>query len=791
MKFDRRAFVKAAAFAGGGALGLMSSRAPWHLVRDMARWTQNWPWVPVPPQGKPSMEKSVCGMCEGGCGIVVRKIGRRLVKIEGDRSHPVNRGRLCPAGTAGLQMLYGASRIRKPLRRTDARGKGKWETISWTEAIEEVANKLKELRADKESHLLACMTNNSDSTVSRLFERFLQTVGSQNFIKMNSGRDARHVVLGIMQGIDAGPAFDLENSRYVLSFGCSLLEGWGMCARIYRSYTKWRPEQPESRTEIIQIEPNLSTTAAKAARWVPIEPGTEAALALGLAHVLIKERLYDKEFVDKYCFGFEDWEDSDGKRHMGFKQFVLTRYSPKSVEGITKVPVEDIERLARDFATKERVVAVGGGGNGDWFVSLYELMAVHSLNALVGNINQRGGVTVKPDVPVAPLPDAVMDEEAERGYAVARLDEAGSGEFPLSRHLPNNLKPEKLKMLFVHETNPCYALADREAAENIFAKTPYIVSFSSYMDESTALSDLVLPLPTRFERWDDQFPAPELPSPVYNLTRPIIDPLYQTKNAGDILIELAKALGGTIAESFPWTGMEEVLKTRAMGLYDSGRGTVNPSEAGEGDNGVSAGYSSFSSMWRELLAGNCWLGPNREYGDPTKVLKTPGGKFDFFSRRLKDAFQFTDDVSCMPHFKKAAMSEEGFDLLIMPENMLLMSDNGKGTPPFLIKQLSDDVLKRDELFIQINTLTALYHDELKDGDRVLLESPRGKVMVRVRIYDGVREGVVLIPLGFGHTAYDEFLQNKGVNARRILATKMDPASGLPIWWATPGRITKV
>ena len=196
-------------------------------------------------------------------------------------------------------------------------------------------------------------------------------------------------------------------------------------------------------------------------------------------------------------------------------------------------------------------------------------------------------------------------------------------------------------------------------------------------------------------------------------------------------------------------------------------------------------------MWRELLAGNCWLGPNREYGDPTKVLKTPGGKFDFFSRRLKDAFQFTDDVSCMPHYKKAAMGEEGFDLLIMPENMLLMSDNGKGTPPFLIKQLGDDVLKQDELFIQINTLTALYHDELKDGDRVLLESPRGKAMVRVRIYDGVREGVVLIPLGFGHTAYDEFLQNKGVDARRILATKMDPASGLPIWWATPGRITKV
>jgi anaerobic selenocysteine-containing dehydrogenase len=657
--------------------------------------------------------------------------------------------------------------------------------------MEEVAGKLRELRAAKESHLLACITNNTDGTVNRLFERFLQVIGSPNFIKMNSGKDARRIVVNLMQGIDGDPAYDLENSRYILSFGCSLLEGWGICTRAYRSYKRWRPGPSEVQTEIVQIEPNLSVTASKAARWIPIEPGTEAALALGLAHVLIKEQLYDKEFVDKYCFGFEDWVDSDGKQHAGFKQYVLSRYAPRSVADITKIPAEEIERIARDFADKQPAVAIGGGGSGEWFVSLYELMAVHSLNALVGNINQRGGVTIKPHIPVAPLPDAIMDEKAERGYSIARLDEAGSDKFPFSPHLLDNLNPKELKMLFVHESNPYYAMANRETAENIFAHVPYIVSFSSYMDESAAFSDLVLPLPTRYERWDDQFPAPELPTPIYNLTQPIINPLYDTKNAGDILIELAGTLGGSIAESFPWTGMEELLKSRAKGLYESGKGTARPSETGDFRNTATAGYSSFSSMWRDLLDGACWVDPIPEYGDPKKVLNASDGKFEFFSRRIMEAFQFTDDVSCMPHFKKAEIGADGFDLLLMPENMLLMSDNGKGSPPFLIKQLSDDVLKQDELSIQMSSMTALYNDELKDGDRVLLESPHGEAVVRVHVYDGIRDGVVLIPLGFGHTAYDEFLKNKGINARRILATKKDPISGLPVWWATPGRITKV
>jgi anaerobic selenocysteine-containing dehydrogenase len=795
MKIDRRKFIKALALASGGAVGLITSPLPWQVIRDLARWTQNWPWVPVPAQGKPSQEKTICGMCEGGCGLNVRKVGRRLVRIEGDKDHPVNRGSICPLGTASLQALYGPSRIKEPLKREGARGSGKWKPVSWEEAMAEVAEKVRALRETKESHALACITSSSESTVNQLFEHFLHTVGSRNYTRVNSGKDLRNIALKVMHGVDGNMAYDFENANLILSFGCSLLEGWGTCGRMYRTFSEWFADG-ESHAEIIQVEPNLSMTASKASQWAPIAVGTEAALALGIAHVLIRDSLYDQEFVEKHCFGFDDWKGVDGKQHSGFKSEVLTNYAPSSVEQITKAPAKMIEEIARRFGESESALAVCGKGDGDFFVDLYEVMAIHSLNALKGNINKQGGILVKPDAPLAPLPPPIMDEEAQRGYAVERLDGAGSAKYPFTPYLPGNLKAGKIKVLLIHEANPWYTLPDQQTTQEIFEKVPYIISFSPYMDESAARADLVLPLPTHFERWDDKVAAPELQYAVYNLTKPIVEPLYQTKNAGDALIELARQMGGTVAESFPWADMHELLKLRAQGLYDTDTGMINSPEAIATTDesrisgvSLSANYSSFASMWEKLLENRCWFEPKYKYDSPERILKTPSGRFEFYSQRLQKAFQFEEDIKCMPHYAEPAANPEGFELIIMPENMLVVSDNGRGTPPFLIKQLDDHILRGNDLFVQINPITAMYQG-LRDGDSVILESPRGKVRVRLHTFEGIREGVALIPLGFGHTAFDAFIRGKGVNAQQIMTSREDSLTGLPIWWRTPGKIRK-
>jgi anaerobic selenocysteine-containing dehydrogenase len=424
-------------------------------------------------------------------------------------------------------------------------------------------------------------------------------------------------------------------------------------------------------------------------------------------------------------------------------------------------------------------------------------MAIHSLNALMGNINKTGGVFVKPEVPLTPLPPVVMDEEAARGYAVDRLDGAGSAAHPFSKSLPGNLKADEIRMLFVHDSNPYYAMPEQNTAHELFEKAPFIVALSCCMNESAARADLILPLNTGLEKWDDQIVAPDSPHPIYNLSRPLVEPLYDNKDAGGVLIEIAKTLGGTIAESFPWASMGEVLEMRVQGIHETGRGMIASPDAmamldrGLGPEGsLSQQYPSFASLWKKLLEDNCWFDPEPHHGPLQKALLTPSKKFEFYSQRLKDAFGFEEDAACMPHYEEASLNKDGFDLVIMAEDTLTMADDGKDTPPFLMKQLSDNVLKGNELFVRINPITALYHD-LEEGDRVIVESPRGKVEVRLHLFEGVREGVVLIPLGFGHSAYDEFLRDKGVNANEVLEAKTDTITGLPIWWATPGKITKV
>jgi len=144
MKIDRRSFLS---FIIGGAAGTALSPLPLKLMDDSSIWTQMWPWTPVPVDGEASYVNSACTLCPGGCGITVRKIGERAVKIEGMKGHPVNDGGICILGLSGLQLLYGPTRVKTPLKRIGERGQGKWKKISWENAISEVVKNLAELKS--------------------------------------------------------------------------------------------------------------------------------------------------------------------------------------------------------------------------------------------------------------------------------------------------------------------------------------------------------------------------------------------------------------------------------------------------------------------------------------------------------------------------------------------------------------------------------------------------------------------------------------------------------------------
>jgi len=797
---NRRNFIK---LIVGGAAGIHLSPLPWKLTDDIAIWTQNWPWVPVPPEGAFSHLNSICKLCPGGCGIAVRKVDNRAVKIEGRTDYPVNPGGICPLGAGGLQLLYNENiRYTGPMKRVGPRGSGKFRSISWDEGLKELADRVTGLRRQANPEALAAVDGNPmRSSMSLLIHRLLDAVGSPNYLRIPTVEDTYAMVNLLMQGNEGPMAYDLENADFILSFGCGLIEGWGAPGRVINAWRLWHSAPSEERAKIVQIESRASNTASKADQWLAPLPGTEAALALGLAHVIIREGLYDKAFVDNHTFGFVDWTSDDGREHMGFKALVIEKYSPEAVAEITRLNANDIKSLARDFSGSKAPIALCGKGKGSLSGSLFEFMAVHSLNALVGNINRPGGVLVHDPLPLSPLPDVGADVIAQAGQKKPRLDLAGSKTFPFSQSLINNLAEAILKgdrspvdTLLIFSANPAYTLPDGGGFKNAMKKIPYIVSFSPYKDETSFMADLILPDHTCLEKRDDIVWPPGLPYPLYGLSQPVVEPLYDTRQSGDVIIKLSGMIDKTVGSAFPWKNFEECLKARAEGL--SGHGAV------KGD------YESFDEMWKRIKSGGLWYRPTRDFESREILFKTPTGKFEFSSTRIEQAVNdFTGegslkqalrnmgidaegDEALMAHYEAApsAADKQKYPLLMMPYELINLSSGWLPNPHFLNKTLFDNQLRKNESFVEINPKTASEYN-LKQGDRVIIQSLKGRLKVRINLFEGAMPGVLYLPLGLGHTAYDEYQRGKGVNPCEIIEGGKDPLSGHGVWWNTRVKIT--
>jgi anaerobic selenocysteine-containing dehydrogenase len=778
MKLDRRTFLEVViGFGAGAGGGFLLTPVNWKLMDDMTIWTQElWPRYELgglkgelPRRGEVSHADSVCNLCPGRCGITVRKVENRATKIEGREGYPVNDGGICPLGAAGLQLLYGPWRVPGPMKRAGKRGSGEFTPISWDEAMTEVVHKLSDLRHRGRADGVACILDSDRGTVAQLFARFMTAYGSPNFIRAGSADDTSELALNLMQGGHAPMGYDLEGARFILSFGSGLIEGWGSPVRVIQAHSLWRSGDVNKRATVVQIEPRLSNTAAKADQWIPIKPGTEGALALGLAHVIVKESLYNAKFTDNHTFGFEDWSDDSGKTYMGFKRLVLSEYSPAAVSRITGVSAEKIVGLAKAFARADRPLAVWGRGKGSVSGSLLECMAVHALNALVGNINKPGGVLQRPQVTAEAWPGTYQDATAWMGAQKPRIDGAGSERYPLARYLPDrwpqviNEGRGKIDALLVQGADPIFTTVDTGAVVKAFEQIPFVVSFSSYFDETAYHADLILPNHHYLERWED-VPTPiGFQKPVLGLVRPVVSPQFDTRHVGDVLLTVAKSLGGSIANAFPWENYEAVLQETLGDKWDALQET---------------GYVEDAD----------YEPPSWENGFDTR-----SGKFEFAITAFDRAGIKTERArDYLPRYEP--MEPEGeprfYPLVLIPTELMRLADGGIGNPPFCTKTLEENELKKDDLFVEINPQTA---DEcgLHEGALAQLTTPKGTAKVRVNLSDGIMPGVIGMPKGLGHKAYDDYLAGKGVNINRLMGVVEDPISGLCATWGIRAKLISV
>ena len=696
MKVDRRSFL---GLGLGAVAGIAVSPVGIKLTDDSSIWTQNWPWTPVPVDGEAIYENTVCSLCPGTCGLSVRKIDHRPVKIEGLADYPVNNGGACLHGMSGLQYLYDPARVRTPLRKNG----DYFEEISWDDAISIVAGKLNDVRDSGSPEKLACITGQDQGSVSGLLKRLLESFGSPNFYTMPGLEASLQVTAAALHGEGTTIGFDLENADFVLSFGAGLLEGWGSPVACFKANSS----RKDRHAKLYQVEPRLSNTAAGADKWIPIKPGTEADLALGICAVMLKNNLFNGSATAGFRGGFNR-----------LAARVQQDYAPSKTAEITGIKAGDIEKLATLFAKAKMPVAVFCKGKGDNAQSLKEMAAVQLLNCMVGNINKKGGAFVMPKADYLEFPDTTLDNVAQKGNAAARI---GRYVNQMLEKVAQSAKPA-VEALLVYNANPCYSLHSPENVKMAFGKIPFVVSISSFLDETAMASDIILPSHTFLERIEDVVSEAGLAKHVVGLAQPIIDPVFHTRHPGDIVLAIAAALEGGVAENFEWESYEDCLEAVTAGIWD----TLSED-----------GYAVLSE------------------GAPSGIAEV--------------------NVSYLAGNPDSIKAQGDFELTLIPIDNMRLATGAQASSPFAIKTVADTVLKGKDVGVEINPQTA---GGLKEGQKVTLTTPMGSATVMIHLNEGIMPGVIGMVEGLGHTFDNKYVSNKGVNVNDLIGPVIETGSGL-------------
>lgn len=708
----------------------------------------------------------LCRQCPGGCGIQVRLVsgevkkavggqevrvsGWRAVKIEGHPDHPINRGGLCARGQAGLQLLYNPDRLRGPVARQGARGSGKWQEVTWEDALRQVAAKLETVRQQATPQALAFLTGPLRGHRQRLISRFMEAFGSPNLFTCEFFSDQAVRTANLLtMGHRVFPAYDLEHTNYLLSFGAALLESARSPVRFARGVSFMRQGRSGQRAKVVQIEPRFSLTAANADEWVAVRPGTEGALALGMAHVILTEKRYDREFVHNDTLGFAPW-----------KQRVLDEYPPERAAEISGVPTSVITRLAREFATYRPSVALGGDVAAAHTNGVLTMMAVQALNALVGSLGRPGGLVFPPAPPFASLFPVSLDSVASTGLAQPRLDHGSAPVDPLVV-LPQRInegRPYPLEVLFLYEANPVFSLPTAEWGEAL-ENVPFLVSFSSFLDESTRMADLILPDHTYLERWDDDVPEAGVEFSTATITQPVLSPLYDTRDTADVLLHLAQSLGGSVQAAFPWANVQDLLKEAYQGIADVQRDSVAKDRA--------------EDFWPEVIAKGGWWDATAR---APLVFRTSSGKFVFPAAPLYEPPRFSGEKGHYP-----------FWLCVYQSSVL---SDGRGANQPWLQELPDPltgVLWGSRVEMNPKTAADL---GITEGAWVWIESPAGKVKAKVVLFPGIGPDMVGMAAGQGHEEYGRYAKGRGVNPFTLISPQTEPLSGALAWAGTRVRIVK-
>lgn len=655
---------------------------------------------------------SLCRHCSGTEGIIVRVMEGRAKKIEGNPDFPVNQGKSSARCQAALQALYHPDRIQGPLRRQG----DTFVSISRQEAMDELVAKLGEQRTSPQRVLL--LTEPLRGHLGKLSRLFAERYGARHMAYEALEETVVRAAVREVFGQERLPDLDIAHTRTLLSFGADFLGTWLSPVRFARGYGEFRQGEGRSRGYFVQVEPRMSMTAANADEWVPVKPGTEGLLALSMAQVIVAEGLAKSPQAVQALTG-------------GRGVAALEAFTPEQVASQIGVGAEAIRELARRFATQTPSLAIGGGSAAAHTNGLYNLKAIYSLNYLVDSVGKPGGLIFNPPFPLEDVPSTAAGASCQQW-----------------KDLRAELARGQVGLVLVRGTNPVHGLAAMDFG-GALQSAGYVISFSSYMDETTALADLVLPEPTPLEDWGDDVPDPGPGYATLGIQQPVVKPLFDTQGFGDVLLDAARRL--EMGQGLP-ASFQEMLQEGARRLYDGGQhGMVRA--------------STFEDFWRGLLMRGGWWDV-RATAQAAPMTPPP------LPRSV-----------LLPDF---AGKDLPYHLLPFPSVGLT---DGRGANLLWLQATPDPLTTVVwKSWVEVNPRTAEKLG-LREGDVVALEAEGGRRLeAPVYPHPAAPPDVLSVPMGQGHSSYGRWAEGRGANVLSLVGERTEAETKALAWAATKVRL---
>jgi anaerobic selenocysteine-containing dehydrogenase len=824
MRINRREFLKASIIAG------MAVTANGPLLNSLA-FAQKTPgadignWIP-----------STCQGCTAWCPVEFFVQSGRATKVRGNQLSKANNGYCCPRGHLMLQQLYDPDRVKVPMKRTNPqKGRGvdpKFVPITWEEALDIVADKMIELRKNNEPHKLMYIRGRYSSTSTDLLYGALPKIyGTPNYFSHSAiCAEAEKMGPGLTEGFFGYRDYDLANTKCLVVWGTDPLSSNRQVPNTINKFGDIL-----ERGSVICVDPRLSASAAKAQEWLPLKPGTDGALVSAIAHVILTEGLWNKEFVGDFKDGKNLFTAGQTADEAAFAEketnglikwwnIELKDKTPAWGEKESLIPKDQIVRVARIMGKAAPKTAVWmGPGAAMHPRGTYSAMGVHALNGLLGSIDVEGGVLRSQRVPTAGFPktEAFEDENAKKFSKEKKVDGRGAKDMPammnarpgsgvVTNNVANTLlkNSDAIKVFISSWSNLNFSCTGAERWDKAMAKVPFFVHMVTNAAEMTQFADIVLPATFA--------PAEKLSISVNmanlhahaSIQQPVIKPLWQAKaEETEVMWLLAEKLK---AKGFPnlydyyasFVDPETKKKPTTVAEFTEIAAKISsaplwmPKEPLKGDK---------LAGWDDFRKKGVWNTEKYSFKKNWGKFGTETKKFEFYSETLKkgllehakkynttvddilsvSGYTAQGELAFVPHYeppkRHGSVSEYPFDFIDY-KSRLNREGRSANTPWYHEFKKVDVGDESWDDVVKINPVDATKMG-IANGNTVRLTSQTGSITATAKLWEGVRPGTIAKCYGQGHWAYGRVAAKeygktpRGGNNNELMPDDYDRLSG--------------